>query len=338
LRPQCLAEKVLRGDIARESQAIYPFALAGAMPTSVKLVAGTENKTASLTYSIPLKPLATLTLTASAPLSESDPRTSIAQLSELANKGRAGAQLNWGIQRRPTPKRATEILTSLAAACTEAKRTTNTAHDAGFTEAGCDLNTLAGSNAGVRKYMAEYYRTTWFASLKGEVGREKFKFVDETSFADDYHTTYPASGALMVGALFAPTNVFASLGVRFENGYKEADSQAVCGPPEAGRSQACPVKIVGGPKNKRRGIFEAEIRRFLPTPKKYPVGVSAVFRRDWKENETSLEAPIYLVKDKDGGLSGGVSVGYVWNSTPNVGGARFSVFVGQTFGLVPASD
>jgi hypothetical protein len=38
---------------------------------------------------------------------------------------------------------------------------------------------------------------------------------------------------------------------------------------------------------------------------------------------------------KDGGLAGGVSVGHVWSPNPENRGARFSIFVGQTFGLVP---
>lgn len=336
---ECMTEQVLRGDIARESQVVYPFALTGTMPTSVKLVAGTENKTASLTWSIPVSPLASLAFTASAPLSESDARTTIAQLSELANKGKAGMQLTWGRQRRPTVARAAQILTNLTAACTKARAATkNTAPGSGITETGCDLNTLAGKDPSVRTYLNEYYRTTWFGTFKAEVGREKFEFVNATTFADAFKTTYPASGSLMFGALIAPFNWFATAAVRLENGYKAADEQAVCAPPPADRSQACPVKVVGVPNSKRREVFEAEIRKFLPTPSKYPVGVSAVFRRDWRQNETSLEAPIYLVKDKDGGLSGGVSVGYVWARKKEDGGARFTLFVGQTFGLVPKGD
>jgi hypothetical protein len=329
-------EESLRGEIRRESQAIYPFALAGALPTSVKILAGTENKTAALNVAVPFGELASLTLTAAAPLSESESRTSIAQLSEFANKGKAGVQLNWGVQRRPTPERASEILSSLLGACECATPTSNTVDGSGVTERGCDLTSLAERNTQVQKDLEAYRRTALFLSLKAEVGRQKFEFVDETTFDDDYQTKYPASGGVLVGALLAPWNVYATVGFRLEYGYNAAQ-QAVCGTP-TGSSQACPLKAVGDPKSKRREVLEAEVRKFLPTPAKYPVGLSVVFRRDWRQDETSLEVPVYLVKDKNGGLSAGISVGHVWSATPQAGGARFAVFVGQTFGLAPQSN
>jgi hypothetical protein len=344
--PECLIDRAIRdeGDrIAVDSAVVYPFALAGARPSSVTLIAGSENRTATLTYSMSISKLASVALTASAPLSDSDAATSIVQLSGLANKARVGAQWNWGRQTMPSPERANTILTALLQACGAKGPTAGSPvppNESGLAEAGCDLAKLTTGNPAVQNLLREYQRTAWFASLKGEVGRQTFAFVDAVSFAGDSDTKYGAAGALTFGALVAPTNVFVSLGLRLENSYADADRLALCPPGTPGQSQGCPSKVVGPPMNTRRGVFEAEVRKYLPVRLRndHPIGVSAVLRRDWENKETSVEMPIYLVKDKKGGLSGGLSVGHVWSPTPSNRGPRFAVFVGQTFGLVPTGS
>jgi hypothetical protein len=184
------------------------------------------------------------------------------------------------------------------------------------------------------RLIQEYFprRAAWYFSLKGDPGPETFKFVNANTFGDAKETRWSTSGSVIVGFLTAH-NVYLAGRVRYDHSYEAAKTQALCSIGALDQKTACPQKIVGEPKPKTLKVTEGEVRRYLTSVSGLNVGASWIMRRDWEERTTSLEVPLYFVKDKDGGLSGGVSIGYLWSKDPDGTGSRFTVFVGQAFTL-----
>ena len=165
-----------------------------------------------------------------------------------------------------------------------------------------------------------------------DVGAETFKFVDATAFTGNKSRRWSPSGAVTVGFLTAH-NIYVAGAVRVEKSYRAADDQATCTITAVSVQTACRIASVGAPTAETLKISEAEVRRYLPWLDGHDLGVSGIVHRDWVAKETSAEVPVFFVKDKAGGLSGGVSIGYLWSPRPDRQGPRFTVFVGQAFGL-----
>ena len=332
------AEEVARVRKQREDTAVvYPYGLSGTTSNGAALLAGTENKRVSITATIPTSLLSAFSIQASAPLSESDPRSSVLQLDGLANKGKVGAEWRYGQQRLPTRDELTALTKDLAELCLKKPEfSSNNPTETGLIVQACSLATLQGDaqlGSEARRLIQRYFprRAAWFLSFKGDVGAESFKYLDPVTFAENEPRKWSPSGSVILGYL-TPQNVYLSAAVRFEKTHKAADKQATCTISDVGVRTACPILTVGGPKEETPKITEGEIRRYVPVGD-HNLGLSGIIRRDWDGKETSIEVPIFFVKDKDGGLSGGVSVGYLWSPKPDNQGPRFAVFVGQAFGL-----
>jgi hypothetical protein len=310
--------------IRQESARAYPYGLSGTAVTGVALTAGKDEKRVHVTFAHKPSELTELSLSASAPLDKEAPRSSVVQLDGLANKGTVGAELRFGVRGLPTRATAAEVARNLASLCSKVPPAVP---NAGIVvQSACTLTELRKVDASAVDAVRAAYRTTpWFVSISGEAGRETFKYADAHSLADAKRERWSTSGALTLGALF-PSNVYASVGVRLETPFEAADTAAICAvAPPAG----CPIKPLGAPTSEPRRVIEAEVRKFITGD----LGLSAIVRHDWKKDESSVEIPIYFVKDKDGGLSGGVSAGYLRSAKPEETGPRFSVFVTQAFGL-----
>src|SRR5206468_2458267 len=130
--------------------------------------------------------------------------------------------------------------------------------------------------------------------------------------------------SVIVGALLS-SNLYVTGGLRIERGFKAADDAAIC----MAVPSACPISAGGKPVADDRNVVEAEARRFVGKH----LGVSTIGRWDWLNSESSLEAPIYFVRDKDGGLAGGATFGYLWSEDAKKQGPRFTIFVSQAFKL-----
>jgi hypothetical protein len=317
----------------RETATIYPYGLSGTPLSGASLTASTEAKTVAITATFATSRLSELALRASAPLSENEPRTTVLQLDGLANKSRAGAEWRYGEQRLPSVADMKTLTEGLWAICQRMSHEQPSGGERGIEVTGCSIADLQ-KNPEATALMKRYFprRNAWYFSLKGDVGPETFKFVDATTFADDKETRWSASGSVVVGLLTA-RNVYIAGRLRYDHAYEAAKTQAVCSIGTADSKTSCPQKVVGEPTATTLKVTEAEIRRYLKVVSGLNVGASWILRRDWEEKTTSVEFPLYFVKDKDGGLSGGVSIGYVWSRGSDSTGARFTVFVAQAFAL-----
>jgi len=319
----------------RQGTAVYPTTVSGTPLSEAGILAGDKDKRAFINYTVRPNTLVDLVFSASTPLAEQGPST-LLQLDGFTGKTRLGFQAHFGFHRLPSEDEASKVYLALESECKRllaaTPRTPSEIEEekaTGISERGCDYGTLAALDP---KWFATtlrpYRRASWFLTFKGDVGPDSFEFVDRTTFTDQKTREWSHSVSA-VGGVLLPSNVYFSVGVRGEHAYADAKSQAVCTVQTTPTAIACPTKVVGPPTEKTRGIIEGEVRRFAGSH----AGLSTIWRYDWKSGDKSLDFPVYLVQDKDGGLRGGVSYGYTWSDDGVSGGHRFSVFVGQTFKL-----
>ena len=329
---RAVAEEVVRGQ-RRETRVVYPFGLSGATLSGATLLASQDAKTVAITASFPVAAISELVIKGSAPLSEGAPRSTTLQLDGLVNKSKAGFEWRIGQQRLPTDADMTTLTKGLFEACNATTPSVQRVADSGIEVTGCDLAVLEKDPA-VRAFRERYFprRLAWYLSVKGDIGYETFRFADAATFVDQTTEEYPRSFSAVLG-LLTKGNVYVAASGRFEDGFEAARTQAVCSIHALDQKTACPQKIVGPPNPKTAKVTEFEVRKYLSDAGELTIGAAGILRRDWKAENTALEVPLYFLKNKDGGLSGGFSFGYLWAQQPDDTGPRFTVFVGQTFGL-----
>lgn len=322
----------------RQGAVIYPDTVSGTPLTNAGLIAGDKDKRAFINYTVRPGELFDLVFSASSPLSEQG-RSTLTDLSGLTGKTRVGVQAHFGFHRLPTAKEAREIYDALWSEClrllpakpktpSEIQKEKREKEETGMRERGCDFSELSSVDpTWFENVLKPYRNVSWFVTIKAETGPDSFSFIDPSSFADQKDRRWSHSASAAAGALL-PSNVYLSIGLRRERSYSDAKTQAVCTIGDASMI-ACPSKVVGPPVEKTRGVIEGEARRFVGRH----AGLSTILRYDWESGDTSLEVPVYLVQDKDGGFRGGVSYGHIWSEEAEASGHRFAVFVGQAFKL-----
>jgi hypothetical protein len=105
-----------------------------------------------------------------------------------------------------------------------------------------------------------------------------------------------------------------------------APATQVCSPLGDTPSLQCGNRVLRAPSRTASEIVGGEVRKFLNRR----FAISGRLHYDFKEEVTSLEVPLYFLRNSDGGLTGGVSIG--WRSDTDALVA--SAFVGQVLGLV----
>jgi hypothetical protein len=350
-------KKVLKKEERRQSVIVYPSAISGTTLSDAGIVAGDKDKRAFINYAFRPTSVMDLVLSASTPLAD-EGATGLIQLDGLASKTKVGVATHFGVHRLPSEEQIQKIFDKLWPLCLELmaakaeklaeqvkKNSKNAQQDkegaqkpkanggednSGIKEEGCNFEEL--DQATVRTALAPYRRTTWFFTGEASTGPETFKFADPLALAgDDVKQTQWSKAVSGKAGFLLSNNVYASFGVRIEKAYEAQKNKAVCPAVPAPQPVACAIKPVGEPDPKRRNVVEAEVRRFIGPH----AGISSIARWDWNEGDKSIEVPLYLVRDKDGGLRGGIAYGHVWSSKPDSSGDSLTIFVSQTFSLAP---
>jgi hypothetical protein len=313
-------------EVEEEPIVVYPYGLAGVLQTSGGVVAGDENKRAFIRYSLPFR-FGQFALQASAPLGD-EPPTSVVQLDGLANKAKVGFQLSFGDDRVPSEEEVTAIMKQLADICRRfLKQSVPVPDKSGLSVQGCQIPALERADPEARRLMKAFRRIAWFITVGSDTGPEDYSFADAVTLitVETPERKWNSSAAVTAGALFSD-NTYGAVSLRFDNAFKASDKQAVC---RTSAPTACKIVPVGEPVEDDRKVVEIEGRRFLGAH----LGIAGIARYDWETAEKSLEVPLYFVRDKKGGLRGGVSTGYLWSSDDDARGWSFVVFVADAFKL-----
>lgn len=170
-------------------------------------------------------------------------------------------------------------------------------------------------------------------SIKANVGHDAFDFYLPTTLATDTTTRKPWSVAAQLG--FVPPlsgaaensrGWYFAGGVEYQRSYLPGKVRTFCPAVEGIEPFECTTGNFGPPvkKDKRLASFEARTKVMGGH------GMSLRITRDFHNDETGVDLPVYLVKDSAGALNGGLRLG--WTNTDKF---SFGVFVGGSFDLLP---
>ena len=167
----------------------------------------------------------------------------------------------------------------------------------------------------------------FFAGINGSLAPESFTFVSADTLVEqpkEKHTSRSLSG--VAGVAFK-TNTVTTFSYTYEVAYKAGDKADVCSPAASGGSVKCSQAVIGPPGDPdRTNRLSFEVKQFFGTN----FAFAPKFNWDVDDSIVGIELPIYLLQAKDGGLTGGVTLG--WRSDTKAFTA--SAFVGPVLKLI----
>lgn len=161
-----------------------------------------------------------------------------------------------------------------------------------------------------------------------EAGRQVFRFADASTLADSQEELHPRSFEFGIGT-YKPGGLLSGLwGLSYKNqrSYEAAEEMDLCVPFGAADALRCRSLVVGAPAEQRRSIVTGEHRRFVSSA----FAVNPRLHYDFEKSDFAVEVPVYFLRNVDGGLTGGLALG--WRS--DVDELIAQVFVGPVLGVL----
>lgn len=172
-------------------------------------------------------------------------------------------------------------------------------------------------------------RAILFVGGNGNIAPEEFKFVGKTDLkvAKEMHTSWSVSG---VAGIALKTNMVIAASYRRAVAYQAGDKAQVCSALGSTGSTTCAEKVLGGPGGPdKTNVVSFEVKQFFGGG----FAVAPKINRDFTNGVTGIQIPIYVLQDKNGGLTGGITLG--WRSDTKAFTA--SAFVGPVLRLLTKS-
>jgi hypothetical protein len=162
----------------------------------------------------------------------------------------------------------------------------------------------------------------FLVGLSGEVGNKSYSFLDPSSLAKESssRTSFSVAGAFGVypaaGKGYAPGGgnkaggrlYYLGINGRLEQSYKAGAKAEICQPIASTEAEKCSDAVLGGPTKTTKHLGELEIRYYLG--KNDQILLNPKIVRDFKNHTTGLELPVFFIKGPDGGLNGGLALGW----------------------------
>lgn len=273
-----------------------------------------------------------LTLTAGAKANvgdDSNEPVSLANLDGLRNKSIGEFGLVWSRWQTPHKGDVDTILDPICERYEEATGRTEGGKDGQFR---CRIGWFRkdGSAAGQSAYQELIDKLTprrvVFAGITGSIAPETFKFVSADTVAAQPSEKHSSGSVSAVAGVALKTNTMTTFSYAYDVAYEGGDKADVCVLASAGGTKCTQVTVgaPGDPTRTNRLSFEA--KQFVGT--KFAVAPKLNWSVD--ESVVGVEFPIYLLQAKDGGLTGGVTLG--WRSDTKAFTA--SAFVGPVLKLI----
>jgi hypothetical protein len=138
------------------------------------------------------------------------------------------------------------------------------------------------------------------------------------------HDAY--SGTLSAGWLPVVSPLpYVGLSFTYEDSFEGQGKQQICEPFGPQGSLRCQSLALGAPRQVEKQLLQLESRRFFP---RATSAIGLRLSRDFKNDVTGVELPVWVLRDASGLLNGGVALG--WRSDTEEW--TFSAFVGSPFG------
>jgi hypothetical protein len=170
------------------------------------------------------------------------------------------------------------------------------------------------------------YGQVFLIGINVKGNREEFKHADPTTLVESKEEHRGASVALSVGAVVADV-AYASLTHEFQRSFSGGSTTEICSPLGTMGSLQCKSIALGAPKKKQASLVHLEFRRF------FSEYAATAFRvhYDFDEAVFGFELPLYFLRNKDGGLAGGITAAF----RSDEDAPTLSVFISETFTLAP---
>ncbi len=166
----------------------------------------------------------------------------------------------------------------------------------------------------------------FFAGFNGSVAPESFKYVSADTLADQPQERHTSRSFSAVAGVAFKTNTVTTFSYAHDVAYQAGDKADVCTPAASGGSLKCVQAVIGPPGDpERTDRLSFEFKQFFGTN----FAFAAKFNWDVDNSIVGIELPIYFLQAKDGGLTGGITLG--WRSDTKAFTA--SAFVGPVLKL-----
>jgi len=138
--------------------------------------------------------------------------------------------------------------------------------------------------------------------------RKTFKYLASNSLEEMQETRDGFSFGVAGGWLpLKKGYYFFGLTYRYEESYKAQPEQEICTPfGDAGALQ-CRKIAVGAPEKTEKQLGQFELRKYFL---KGDLAINPKFTRDFENDVTGIELPVYFLKDALGALNGGIAIGW----------------------------
>jgi hypothetical protein len=176
-----------------------------------------------------------------------------------------------------------------------------------------------------RRYRNTYgWLSTPILSARVDASRPAFNYRDAVLQAHrDVHAIYSITGT--AGVLLV-TDTLLAFNYRRGRSWIPSDTIELCEPITASSALACRADVIlGAPERDRRNQFEGQITGYLTRD----IGAGIFVTRDTGKKAWGIELPVYFMKDKAGGLTGGL----VFNYRSDDKAYDVSVFIGHVFSV-----
>lgn len=170
---------------------------------------------------------------------------------------------------------------------------------------------IDGANAkALVKFQRKQFRWLRDYAFRIEASRERFDYLTETlDPGSQYHVGW---GIGATAAFVSPSRRWMYLlGADYQKGREGADSAILCPPLGGTGVVTCAEGPVGPPSTVNRKLLSAEMRGNLGM-----VGYGLRAAHDFESDTTGIDLPIYLLRNAEGALTGGVRLG--WSSKDDV--------------------
>jgi hypothetical protein len=178
------------------------------------------------------------------------------------------------------------------------------------------------------RYAAGYrWKGTPIWGFRVDAGRPTFSYLDASLEShEETHGLYSVGGHF---GWLTVNDVLFALQYSLGKSWKPQDAIELCRPVPNTSATACEADVViGAPDEKNRHQLEGQVKGYLGES----AAASVILTRDFEQKAWGLEVPVYFMKNKDGGLAGGLVFLYrKQDNKPKAYGV--SVFVGQVFDL-----
>lgn len=194
-------------------------------------------------------------------------------------------------------------------------------------EVDCSLSGLREEERNTGEALVPYINpgNAYFFTARVKGAREDFEFLDSVTLTPtDPQTRTSSSFTVGVGWL-SRANWVLGANYRHEKAYAAASAPTQVCRPASGEAMRCDEAIIGAPSEKVSEIYQVEVRRFLSSA----LALNPRFTRNATQKISAFEIPLYFLTGADGGLTGGVNIG--WRSDQP--GSAVTVFIGQALRL-----